>query len=74
MSERAEEGGRALSEEVVASLVRQAGFAVPSERLPGVTERLQDLYALAAHLDGMDLEAIEPASTYDPTWPEEATA
>ena len=67
------EGGDAITEEVVASFARLAGFAVPPERLSGVTERLRDPYALAADLDGLDLEGVEPASAYDPTWPEEAT-
>jgi Asp-tRNA(Asn)/Glu-tRNA(Gln) amidotransferase C subunit len=71
-----DEGGgvNLVTEEVVAELARMAGFAVSPERLPGVTERLRDLYQLAADLDGLDLDGVEPATDYDPTWPEEATA
>ncbi len=67
-------GGHAVTEEVVAELARLAGFAVPPERLPGVTERLRDLYHLAADLDALELDGVEPATDYDPTWLEEATA
>ncbi len=66
--------GIAITEDVVGSLARQAGFAVPPESLPAVTERLRDLYTLAADLGGLDLDGIEPATMYDPSWPEEATA
>jgi Asp-tRNA(Asn)/Glu-tRNA(Gln) amidotransferase C subunit len=68
------DAGNAITEEVVERLLRLAGFAVTPERLPAVTERLRDLYVLAADLDGLDLDGVAPATDYDPSWPEEAMA
>jgi hypothetical protein len=63
-----------MSEEAVIGLARLAGWSIPADRLAAVTERLADLYRLAADLDGLDLDGVEPATAYDPSWPEEATA
>jgi hypothetical protein len=63
-----------ISEEAMIGLARLAGWTIPADRLTAVTERLTDLYRLAADLDGLDLGGVEPAAAYDPNWPEEATA
>ena len=67
-------GDTLLTDETVAELARVAGFTLPPELLAGVTERLHDLFRLAADLDGLDFDGVEPASRYDPDWSEEATA
>jgi Asp-tRNA(Asn)/Glu-tRNA(Gln) amidotransferase C subunit len=67
-------GDTLLTDETVADLARVAGFSVPPERLAGVTERLRDLYRLAADLESLDLTGVEPASSFDPDWSEEATS
>lgn len=63
-----------IPEEAVQGLARLAGWSIPADRLAAVTERLADLYRLAADLDGLDLNGVEPAAGYDPSWPQEATA
>jgi Asp-tRNA(Asn)/Glu-tRNA(Gln) amidotransferase C subunit len=65
---------QAITEEIVAEMARLNRFVVAPERLPGVTERLRDLYQLAADLDGLDLEGVEPATDYDPDWSAESPA
>jgi hypothetical protein len=74
MSAGARSAADAVGEEVVAGMARLAGFSIPPDRLAAVTERLRDLYVLAADLDGLDLDGVAPATEYDPAWPEEATA
>lgn len=62
-----------LTEAEVATLARVAGLSIPPERLLLVTERLRDMYELAAVIDEVDLEGVEMHSRFDPSWPAEAT-
>jgi len=57
-----------ITEELVTQLTEIAGYRVAPERVGIVTDRLQDLYELAAQLDGLDLTGYDPAIDYDPTW------
>ena len=59
-----------ISEEAVIGLARLAGWEIPAVAA-AVTERLADLYRLADDLDGLDMDGVEPASSYDPSWPQE---
>ena len=65
-------GERAITEESVATLARIAGLTIAPGALPAIASRLADLYTLAADLDGLDLDGVEPSAQYDPRWPEEA--
>ncbi|HEY7036432.1 MAG TPA: hypothetical protein VH482_34200 [Thermomicrobiales bacterium] len=72
MTPNAERGAYdGISGDAVIGLARLAGWTIPEDRLAAVTERLADLYRLAADLDGLDLAGVEPATGYDPRWPEE---
>ena len=74
MDDQDEIGESAITEEAVATLARIAGLRIPAGDLSAVAARLAELYVLAADLDGIDLEGVEPSVRYDPRWPEEATA
>jgi hypothetical protein len=63
-----------ISEDAVSGLARLAGWTIPADRVAAVTEQLAVLYRLAADLDGLDLAEVEPATGYDPSWPEEESA
>jgi hypothetical protein len=64
----------AIDESLVEKLGIIQGLNFPAERLPAITQRLRDLHALAADLDELDLDEVAPASTFDPSWDEDARA
>jgi hypothetical protein len=64
----------AITSGTVAVMARLAGLDIPSDRLPAIAVRLRELFELAAEIDGLDLDGIEPAMGFDPRWPEEAMA
>jgi Asp-tRNA(Asn)/Glu-tRNA(Gln) amidotransferase C subunit len=70
MSEQIATGVPPIAEETVAQLARMAGFNIAPERLATVTDRLRDLYRLAADLDGVDLEGVASSAVYEPAWSE----
>jgi Asp-tRNA(Asn)/Glu-tRNA(Gln) amidotransferase C subunit len=63
-----------IAEETVAHLARMTGFDIAPDRLATVTDRLRDLYRLAADLEGLDLTGVAPAAVYDPSWSEDEGA
>lgn len=74
MNDQTATGVPPIAEETVAQLARMTGFDIAPERLPTVTDRLRDLYRLAADLDGLDLTGVAPATVYDPVWNEDEGA
>jgi hypothetical protein len=74
MNDNDRSGDPVLTAEFVGELARIAGLIIPPDDLPAVAARLADLDTLAADLDDLDLDGVEPAARYDPRWPEEATA
>jgi Asp-tRNA(Asn)/Glu-tRNA(Gln) amidotransferase C subunit len=70
MNEQTATGVPPIAEETVAQLARMVEFDIAPDRLATVTDRLRDLYRLAADLDGLDLTGVAPATVYDPTWTE----
>lgn len=58
----------AINEELVASLGAVAGLRFPAERLAAITRRLRELHVMAVELDELDLNGVEPAVLFDPTW------
>lgn len=68
MNQQLETGVPPIAEETVAHLARIAGFEIAPDRLALVTDRLRDLYRLAADLNGLDLSGVGPAANYDPSW------
>jgi hypothetical protein len=60
----------AITEELVAALGKTVGLDFPVERLPVIAQRLRELHAIAADLDGLDLTDFEPAARFDAAWPE----
>ncbi len=59
----------AISEDLVAHLGELAGLHLAPERLPLIAQRLRDLHIVAAELDSLDLERVDPAIRFDPSWP-----
>ncbi|MGI8477256.1 MAG: hypothetical protein ACR2OO_12915 [Thermomicrobiales bacterium] len=63
-----------ITEEVVAQMALAAGLAIPTARLGAVTARLREMHEMAAGLARLDLDGIEPAASFDPSWAEDPTS
>lgn len=61
-----------IDEATIAGLARQAGLDIPADRLALTAARLSEMYELAHDLDGLDLDGVAPAMSYDPRWSEES--
>src|SRR5437764_13321467 len=62
-------GTELIAEGLVAALGKTVGLDFPAERLPVIAQRLRELHAIAADLDGLDLAEFEPAARFDASWP-----
>jgi Asp-tRNA(Asn)/Glu-tRNA(Gln) amidotransferase C subunit len=60
-----------LTPENVASLAQATGLSIDPDRLPDVATVLNELFALEAQLDGLDLTGIGPDLEPE-SWPERA--
>lgn len=60
-----------IDEQAVALMGRTVGLQFPVERLGAIAQRLREMHELAADLDAVDLDGVEPAGRFDAAWPEE---
>ena len=53
-------------------LGRIARIDLPEDRIALIAERLSELVAMAAELDGLPLDGVAPAVSFNPEWQEES--
>lgn len=62
-----------VDEAAVEAMARAVGYELAPERRAIVAERLNEMYAIAADLNTIDIQNVPPAAMFVPTWPIELT-
>jgi Asp-tRNA(Asn)/Glu-tRNA(Gln) amidotransferase C subunit len=57
-----------VDEAVIEQLARMAGISIPPDRVPGATERLNEMLAFLRQLDDLEIGEEPPAAVFDPSW------
>jgi hypothetical protein len=58
-----------VDEAAVEAMAKAVGFEIEPDRRAIVAERLNEMHAIAADLNGIDFRESPPAAVFVPTWP-----